>query len=167
MVSTVDLGPCARRSFEGRRDTKSRWPEELYEKPSFAFGFELLFGRDRLRCRCRKGSCQYRGGCRNGPPRLETLVGDRDASKVSQPISDPRTGQSATFMPRLWCVGPEAEGLHCELNSCRRRRSLSLVRRRRRCRSLQCKLAFRRGRQDQARRRDRLNPHKARGGCQK
>jgi hypothetical protein len=36
VVSSVDFWPSARRSFEGRRDTKSRWPEELYEKPSFA-----------------------------------------------------------------------------------------------------------------------------------
>jgi hypothetical protein len=49
LVSSVDLGPQARRSFKGRRDTKSRWQEELYETPSFAFDFELVFGRDRLR----------------------------------------------------------------------------------------------------------------------
>ena len=151
MFLVVDLRPRARRFFESRRDTKSRWPEELYEEPKFACDFELVFGRDRLRCRRRKGRCQYRSRDRNGPLRLETLVGDRDASKVSQPISALR--------------GQASRPLSCR--GCRRRRSLSLVRRRRRWRSLRCKLAFRRGRQDQAQRRDRLNPHKARGGCQK
>src|SRR6266404_1884142 len=59
MVSSVDLGPRARRSFEGRRDTKSRRPEELYEKSSFACDFELVFGRDRLTRRCGKGHSKF------------------------------------------------------------------------------------------------------------
>ena len=78
---TVDLGPCARRSFEGRRDTKSRWLEEPHEKPSFACGFELIFGRDRLRCVAGRAVANAEVDAGTVPSHLETVVGDRDASK--------------------------------------------------------------------------------------
>jgi hypothetical protein len=49
LASGVDLRPRARRSFEGRRDTKSRRPEELYDKPSFACDFDAGTAFSRLK----------------------------------------------------------------------------------------------------------------------